>query len=620
MLYKLHLTVSLQILLVLMLLLISLDSGAQSDRQDTLHLMRKYPSKSEQFYDSLEHRAKEKALTRILYDFLVSPPRPFVDREALSKEYYSEFEDKIISEISIQPLEVFGPTFDDTTRKASSIIEKTANALHSRSNLNTIRRMLMFKTGSPVDAELMYENERIIRALPYIKDVRFVIENDTINENLVRVHVLTKDRFSFGVTGGVEAENSAALEMYNQNIFGVGHEISFRFVGHLNRQPYAGVETFYKINNLRGKFIDISAGYMNTFRREGMSFILDKPFVTPSIKWGYGGLAQRFYRTDRIFDNEPLSEDIIPLDLSFFNLWGGRSFQIKPDHYNNSQMVLSTGIYSRSYFQRPDFSMEEGQYFSNSTFYLLGITFTQRRFMQDQLIYSYGITEDIPEGFKNEIVYGFDANEFGNRHYAHLYLSNGNLLVRRPGYLYLAAGIGGYFKNNDYEQGQIQGSMNYISRQVNAGRKRFRLFVRGNYTLGIRRFEIENLTLSRNDHIRGFSSKEATGKQRLSLDVEYVLFLRQELYKFNVAIYGFGDVGIIGSNKQLIFTENYYTGLGFGLRVHNENLVFKTFHFRLAFYPFSPSDMRFTRAILEEQLKKKFYSFEPMPPQPLRFE
>ncbi len=619
MLHKLHLIVSLQIQLALILLLSSPHAGAQPD-QDTLRQMQKYVNKSDQFYDSLEYKAKEKALTRILYDFLVAPPRPFIDKEALSKEYYSEFEGRIISEISIFPLEVFGPTFEDTTRKASSFLEKAANSLHSKSNLSTIKRMLLFKTGEKLDAELMYENERIIRALPYIKDVRFVLENDTINEELVKVHVLTKDRFSIGISGGVETENSAAIELYNQNIFGVGHEISFRFVGHLNRQPYAGVETFYKINNIRGKFINISAGYMNTYIREGMSFILEKPFMTPSIKWGYGGLAQRFYRTDRIFDNEPLSKDIIPLDLSFFNLWGGRSFQIKPNLYNNSQIVVSAGIYNRSYFQRPDFPIEEGQYFSNSTFYLAGITFTQRRFVQDQLIYSYGITEDIPEGFKNEIVYGFDNNEFGNRHYAHLYLTNGNFLVRRPGYLYLGAGIGGYFKNNYYEQGQIQGSLNYISRQVNAGRKRFRLFVRGNYMLGIRRFEIENLTLSRNDHIRGFSSKEATGKQRLSLDVEYVLFLRQELYKFNVAIYGFGDVGIIGSNKQLIFSENYYSGLGLGLRVHNENLVFKTFHFRLAFYPFSPSDMGFTRMILEEQLKKKFYSFEPTPPMPLRFE
>jgi hemolysin activation/secretion protein len=240
--------------------------------------------------------------------------------------------------------------------------------------------------------------------------------------------------------------------------------------------------------------------------------------------------------------------------------------------------------------------------------------------VQDQLVYSYGITEDIPEGFKNEIVYGFDANEFGDRHYAHLFLSNGNLLINRKGYFYLAGGIGGFFNKSGYEQGQIQGSLNFISRQINTGNKRFRLFVRTNYMMGLKRFDIEQLTLRENDLIRGFTSKNAVGKQRLSIDLEYVLFLRREFQRFNMAVFGFADIGVIGSNKKLIFTENYYSGLGLGVRFHNENLVFKTFHLRLAFYPFHPDDMSFVGFILEEQSKRKFYSFEPTAPFPLRFE
>ena len=608
-----------KIFFVLTLIFPGLYALSQSNQPDSLSRLNNNGEKYEQFYDSLEYKAKQKTLTRIVYDFLISPPRPYVDREALSLEYYSEMEGKIISEITVKPLDVFGPTFTDTTRRAKSFVEKAANALHSKSNLNTIERMLLFEVGDFLDPDLLYENERIIRALPYIQDVRFVLEQDSVYKGLVKVHVITKDRFSIGVSGAVDGNNSAALELYNQNIFGVGHEISFRFVGHLNRQPYTGLETFYKINNIRGKFIDISAGYMNTYRREGFSFLLDKPFITPSIKWGYGASAVRMYRTDRILEDVPIqTED--PMDLSFFNVWGGRSFQIKPHDYHNSQMVLSAGIYNRTYFHRPVSISQGSQYFSNNTFYLAGITFTQRRYMQDQLVYSYGITEDIPEGFKNEIVYGFDVNEFGNRHYAHLYLSNGNLLVNRQGYLYLSGGIGGYFKNNDYEQGLIQGSLNFISRQVNAGRKRFRLFGKANYMLGIRRFEIEELNLTRKEHIRGFSSRDAVGKQRLSLSLEYVLFLRQQFYKFNMAMYGFADVGVIGSNRTFIFTEKYYSGLGVGLRLHNENLVFKTFQLRLAFYPFPPSDMSFAGFIIEEQLKKDFYRFRPTPPQPLRFE
>ena len=611
--------IKIQFLIPLLLLnCIAINVVAQTNKADTIIIKNTNP-KQEQFYDSLEYKASQKKMTNLLYDFLVSPPRPYVDKKALALNYYSKLEGKIIAKIDIIALDVFGPSFQDTSKIATKWIERTANAIHIKSNLKTIQKLLLFKVGDVVDPEIIYENERIIRSLPYIKEMQFILEQDSIYTGLVNVTVITKDRFSFGVSGDVNGTSSASIEIYNQNIFGVGHEISFRFLGHIHKQPYLGLETYYKIKNIGGKFLDISLGYLNTYRNEGFSLSVNKPFFIPSIKWGFGADAIRMYRTDRIFDSDPI-KTAIPMDLSFYSAWGGRSFQIKRENHTPTQLVLSAGFNTRKYFTRPIPEPDNNQYFSNRTFYLAGITFTQRRFVQDQLIYSYGITEDIPEGFKNEIVYGFDANEFGNRHYAHLLLSNGNLLVNHKGYLYLAGAVGGYFTKYGYQQGQIQGNINFISKQINAGRKRYRFFSRLNYRIGIRRFEIENLTLNSNRHIRGFRSREVSGKQRLSLNLEMVHFLRKEFYRFNIAVYGFTDVGVIGRNDQFVLTQNYYGGIGAGIRIHNENLVFKTFYLRLAFYPLHPGDMSFVGFILDEQSKRRFYNFEPTEPLPFRFE
>ncbi len=602
----------------LLLNCIAVNLIAQSNKTDTIIIKNTNP-KQEHFYDSLKYKASQKKMTNLLYDLFVSPPRPYVDKKALALNYYSKLEGKIISKIDIIALDVFGPSFQDTSKTATKWIERTANAIHIKSNLKTIQKLLLFKVGDTVDPEIIYENERIIRSLPYIKEMQFILEQDSIYTGLVNVTVITKDRFSFGVSGDINGTSSASFEIYNQNIFGVGHEISFRFLGHVHKQPYLGLETYYKIKNIGGKFLDISIGYLNTYRNEGFSLSVNKPFYIPSVKWGFGADAIRMYRTDRIFDSDPIKIEI-PMDLSFYSAWGGRSFQIKRENHTPTQLVLSAGFNTRKYFTRPIPEPDNNQYFSNRTFYLTGITFTQRRFVQDQLIYSYGITEDIPEGFKNEIVYGFDANEFGNRHYAHILLSNGNLLVNHKGYLYMAGAVGGYFTKYGYQQGQIQGNINFISKQINAGRKRYRFFSRLNYTLGIRRFEIENLTLNSNNHIRGFRSREVFGKQRLSLNTEIVHFFRNEFYRFNIAVFGFTDVGVIGRNDQFVLTQNYYGGIGAGIRIHNENLVFKTFYMRLAFYPFHPGDMSFVGFILDEQSKRRFYSFEPTEPLPFRFE
>jgi hypothetical protein len=250
---------------------------------------------------------------------------------------------------------------------------------------------------------------------------------------------------------------------------------------------------------------------------------------------------------------------------------------------------------------------------------MAGITWSKRTYMRDQLIYSYGITEDIPEGFKQELVIGYDANEYGNRFYSHIIIANGNLLPRRPGYLYLTTAISGYFDDSKFEQGLVNVKANYISRLITAGDKRYRLFVNFNYTMGINRFDVENLLLKYDNHIRGFNSTTPKGKQRLSLNLETVFFKQKDIYNFNIAFFAFADLGIIGSNRKFILNENYYSGLGIGMRLHNEYLVFKTLQLRLSFYPNHPDNMGFVGFILEEQLKNKFYSFQPGPPMPVLF-
>ncbi len=600
------------------ILLIGLTNG-QTAKNDTINIENNSLLKQEIFYDSLKYKASKRKFTHMIYDALISPPRPYVDKEALAINYYSQMKGKIISEIKIIPLEVFGPTFLDTTRKAKSWIEKSANKIHTKSNLNTIQKMLLFKIGDEVDPDIIYENERIIRSLPYIKEINIILTQDSIYPAFVKVIILTKDRFSFGVTGNVNGIQSAALEIYDNNIFGVGHEVGVIFAGHVIKQPYLGTETYYKINNIRGKFVNISFAYLNTYKNEGFRFILNKPFITTSVKWGYGATALRMYRSNWIFSNDVIQPEY-PMDLLYHGVWGGRSFQVKKDPDENAQIVISTGYNSQKFYNLNEFEPKYNNYFRNRTFLISGITFTQRRYIQDDLVFSYGITEDIPEGFKNEFIYGYEFNDSISRHYAHILLSNGNLLQNKKGYLYMAADIGGYFNKSGYEQGQIDAHISFISKKLKVNNTISRLFIKSDYTIGINRLEIENLTLNRDNLIRGFSSMETFGKQRLNLNLEYVLFLKKEFYKFNMALFMFTDLGIIGSNQELIFAQQYYSGIGAGIRLHNESLVFKTFQLRLAFYPFHPSDMNFVQFVLNEQSKRQFYSFEPTQPQPLRFE
>ena len=576
--------------------------------------------KSEQFYDSLRIRAHRHRFTGFLYDAMVSGTKEQFDTELTSYEYYKQFEGKTIASIRIQPLDVFGPTFDDTARIAKSSLERFANSIHTKSNLNAIRRNLWIKEGTAFDGNLMMDNERLLRGLPYLKDVRMIVNTRIDNDELVDILVLTKDVFAFGVTGEIDEIDSGELGVYNQNVLGVGHEISAKFVGHLNREPYLGIETFYSIKNLRGDFVDFKVGYIDTYKRHGYLINFGKEFLRPKSVWAGGFNYSRYFRNERVSPLDPVQTSF-PLNFQSYDVWYGRNLQLGINENDSRFQMTISGRVKHVYFkERPLPDENNNQYFANNTFYLASLSFSQRRYIRDRLIYSYGIIEDIPKGYLHELVVGYDDNEFIKRWYSHVYFSTGNIVKYKPYYLFASASIGGFFNKEKYEQGMFETNLDYISRLYNIRQNRLRQFIKINYLAGLKRFDIENLLLRYKTGIRGFTSGEAAGKQRLTCNLESVYFQKREFLNFNIAFFSFFDLGIIGSNKKIIFTQDYYAGLGFGVRLRNENLVFKTIQIRFAYYPFHPLDMGSLGFILEEQLRTRFYSFQPKAPEILMFD
>jgi len=588
---------------------------AQSQKVDSLRIQSDLTVRYNTFYDSLKSKADQNKFTRILHKALFSSGT----KKADSLRNFEIYEGKTIGQIRIIRLNVFGPSVRDTARKAKLWYEKAGNLLHMRTDLHNLKKNLLFRKGDPFKVEEINDNERLLRALPFIRDARFFVEPDSVNQELVNITLLTQDRFSIGITGDVYGWESAALELYNRNIFGFGHELSARFVGHLTRQPYTGVETFYRINNLDGRFITLTAGYMNTYLTEGVMAVLNKDFLRVTSKWGYG-LAGHFYERAHELPGERHLKKNPAIGYNQWSGWFGRNFRAGKEA-SPTRFTFSTQYIHLHFNHRPDPPPGSEQFFRNTDLYLAGITWSKRTFKTDELIYGYGITEDIPGGFRNEWVLGFDDNEAGKRYYSHLHLSNANILSPlSDSYLYLAGGFSSYFSSGKISQGLAEMNASYISRFLTSGNARFRQFLSVNYRLGLQRFEEEKLLFEKNNLIRGFESDEVFGKQRLSITAETVYFRKRDFYRFNLAFFLFADMGIMNSEKSWIFKGRYYSGMGIGMRLHNESLVLKTLQIRLAFYPNHPEDVGLVGFLLNEQTRQKYWSFQPEPPSPRRFE
>jgi len=445
------------------------------------------------FYDSLQIKASRNRITKWIYNSVICSAKDSGNKEIPSYEYYKSFNKKIIGSITIKSLDIFGPDFNDTSKVTNVWAEKTANKLHSKSNLYVIRKNLWIKEGQELDPNLVMDNERLLRSLPYLKDVRIFIKARPFNDDLVDVLILTKDVFSFGISGGVGNASRGEVGIYDKNILGIGHEIGTSIVAHTGRIPHVGFEAFYSINNVKGNFINFSAGYANTYLRNGFFISLDRDFLRPQSVYAGGLTALRSFRSDRVNLNDFLISEY-PLDFVFLDGWYGRRLKlgINPND-SRFQITLSGRIRYTSFYDRPPPDVENNQYFANSTMYLGSISFSHRSYIRDYKVYSYGITEDIPKGYLHEFVFGYDHNEFGDRLYSHIYLSTSNLLKNKPYYLFASLGVGSYFRRSKTEQGLADFKINFISPLFKVWNVEARQFIKLNYTLGIDRFEIENL-------------------------------------------------------------------------------------------------------------------------------
>jgi hemolysin activation/secretion protein len=220
--------------------------------------------------------------------------------------------------------------------------------------------------------------------------------------------------------------------------------------------------------------------------------------------------------------------------------------------------------------------------------WLSSFSVSSQAFFKSKLIFDFGRTEDIPFGMRITLTMGPEINEFNSRLYTGLSLSQGRY-IGKFGYLYTRIEGGGFLRDDLYfEQGVINTEINYFSPLIIINRFKFRHFVNARYVRGIRRFEDEFIGINDLEGIRGFRSSLPLGQQKTILNYEINAFTPYYLYGFRFVIFGFADAGIVGPEYKKWHDGEFFSGLGVGVRIRNERLVFETITLRLGYYANHP--------------------------------
>jgi len=501
-----------------------------------------------------------------------------------SSLYFAPFAGRKIGNIRIQQLGVFGPTLLDTLRQASGWLEKTGNAMHLKTTERKLRGQLLFDSGDLVNPQLMAENEKFIRDLPYIEDVAIILSPSPLNENTVDVRVIIKERLEYGISGDLSA-TSTDWEVTNQNMFGIGHQFSAMVENTPTEIPKWGGRFRYQISDLDGKFIRTGIGYTNDYRKNKWNTFIEKRFIESKGDWAGGISLDRAYSD---YFQTPYSYTMLDTAVSYFNtdLWYGQRFKNKNSNSSLGNVIL-TGRYSHQNYYHNAYIQYPNTIFRNHDFILGAIGLSKRELFKNNQVYGYGITEDIPYGHYAEMAAGLDVEPNVTRPYFHFNYSQANILDGGA-YFKWQVGLGGFLNNSQVQQGAILLSTNYFSNFLYINRHPYRLFVNMELLSGINRFQEEYLMINRKYGVRDYFSLDTKGTKRLKINVETVRFWGWEKAGFRVAHYFFADAACLSTDFSKILDDQFIGGIGAGIRIYNESLVFNVLEIRFSWIPIAP--------------------------------
>ncbi|RPJ49242.1 MAG: hypothetical protein EHM19_00815 [Candidatus Latescibacterota bacterium] len=495
---------------------------------------------------------------------------------------------KRVRRIRVTNLEVCGPSVDDTTRSAQSRIERFLNHVNFETRETTIRRSLLFEEGDTIDPFRLAESERILRNLTFVGDARIVVGQAPGSGDSADVQVIVKEAWTLELSVSPKEPNGLKVGLAEQNLFGLGHQVSV--AGRLvpDATPRLGWDTNYAMQNIHGSFVTGKLEYVKMPGRESAGLTLSRELISPVLRYA-GGLDLR--RTSIAEpDSLPSAADN---RFELVDFWAGRLIHEWHDREETGRrriLFASYRVRRLKFTDRPPVTPSTLYPYHNMDHLLGSLTYIRSWYYRTNLLYNFGRTEDIPHGLLARVTYGVAHEEFTWSHYAAATVAAGEK-IGGLGYGVGELRIGGYPKGWEIEQGVFRLRSLYFSNLLHAGRYRFRQFLRAGYTTGLHRFADDSIDFGGDEGIRGVVyDRSVTGSKRLQLDVESVAFTPWRVRGITFALFAFADLDVIGSGRRSVFEQDYYSGLGLGVRLHKEGFGIGTVQLRFAWYPKLPID------------------------------
>lgn len=553
--------------------------------------------------DSAENKNR---FTKFIFNTFTDPPRKNTDnsqKQARPNIYYL-YKDMIIDSIIINRNMPFDVNAAKNNFRRS--LYKGANSLHMLTSNKIISKNLIFKVGDKLDPVVLERNENLLQELGSLTNVRIVVR--TAGGDKVNVYVYTTDRFSLSI--GTEysgKDNNSKAFIGEDNFMGRGNQLMIYDYYNLGeRDLFKGAEIAHNYTNLFGSFFNLKTNI-----GLGKDFYIyniesNKKYLKPN---DYAAGIK--YMRDKNYYTPAFSDTAQYIRTGEFNVWVGKSFMISD---NGVSFYMSAKYNDRKVYSSPFKTQYFNAYYHDTKDILFSMGIYKERYYRGNLIYGFDYTENIPYGFKTELVTGYRYGEF----HKYPYIGFGTRVAYRShiGYFNIAIKSGAFIESKDVRQQIVHNvEMSYFSDLFEFKRDyNMRLFLYCSYSGGENMLhgKGQRVDFSSVYRIRG-TKVDAVGTTRLFISPEIVLFTPIRLLGFRFAFYGFSDLGTLGYNMNP-FKNEWYNSIGLGARIKNESLVFRTIELRLAYVPNPKANMSNSWIGLSTQRKLNSQSLIPTEP------
>ena len=544
--------------------------------------------------DKIRYWAEKRKWTKEVVSWVISPEREPNFRPPAYVLHYPDWkaqEGKLIGNINVRTLDVFGARATDTLHKTRNWLERTANRIHIKTQAGVVkRRYLLFEEGDKLNPDLIKDTERILRQLRAIGDARIYVKprqrEDGTESDTVDIEVITHDIWSLVPSAKLTGLTSGWVELQERNLLGFGHNVEGQLIFSPDSEQIFGHHAKFESAYLGNSFSVLSAEYWNIYERKSYNAALERRFLSPDMRWAGG--VESGYR--RWLARPLVANDTITPNFFYSYLltdgWGAYAFPIRnkdKDDQGRSSLVTAARFTNYFYIDRPEISADTNLLYQNQTQMLLSIGITKREYQRDYMIYGFGRTEDIPIGRRAILTFGKSNTDLESRYYTGLEFSKG-IKTKRIGYFRGSLALGSYITTErEFEQGIYESRFAYFTPLLSLGKWRLRQFVRGRYTEGFNRFEREYNDINRDAGIWGISNDQLRGTKVGFLGTESVFFTPWRFLDFQWAFFLRADIGVATFSNS-ITNSPIFQGYNIGFRMYNERFSFRTLQLRFGFY------------------------------------